>query len=61
MSKEDLSKNLELDTQDIERLFVGDLLIDEAMALKLKKVLGPSQQFWINLEANYRKEKENLA
>lgn len=52
-----------LGLKDVEllELFQGTHRIDEKLAAALDKELGPSPQFWLNLEANYRATLERLA
>ena len=38
----------------VNQLVSGKALIDEAIALKLKKLLGSTDRFWLNRESAYR-------
>ena len=50
----DLAKLLSISPQQLDLLMNGEMLIDEAMATKLAKVMGSSPGFWMRREAQYR-------
>lgn len=50
----DLSGSLHTTSHDLERLFAGDLEIDEDVAGRLAKIIGGSSSFWLAREAQYR-------
>ena len=53
-----LAKRMEVPTEVVNRLLHSDLKITEGIAERLGKALGPSADFWLTLERNYRKHLE---
>jgi len=49
-----LSERMEYTTKHISLLINGKAPITEETAVKLSRVLGGSEKFWLNREANYR-------
>ena len=58
VSKDNLSKLLNLPIEKIEKLLDGELEIDFYLAYDLYKVFGPSMNFWLKREKNYRNSLE---
>lgn len=52
----DPGKFLGLELLQLIALFEGWLVFDEALAATLAEKLGSSQQFWLNLDHNYRRD-----
>jgi len=50
----DLVEFLGISPQQLALLINGEMLIDEAMAIKLAKVMGSTPGFWMRREAQYR-------
>lgn len=61
MSVPRLAASIGLKLEEVERLLVGSLELTEHIAQKLEDVLSINKSFWVNLEAHYRKELEDLA
>ena len=53
-ARRDLSDKLNVPTVYLDMLLAGRLAITPDMATRLYGFLGPSVQFWLNAEANYR-------
>ena len=49
-----LAHQLNLPIESVIDLMHGDYLIDDAIADRLGQVVGPSKEFWMNRERNYR-------
>lgn len=66
MSQKELATRLEISPKHLSNIINGKEPITYETALKLEIVIGPSAQFWMNLETNYQlhkarlKEKESL-
>ncbi len=60
LSNEDLAKALNKTIPWCNKLILGEEEIDDFIANKLSEFLGGSKAFWINLEKNYRDDKERI-
>lgn len=43
-----------LNHRDVKKLLDGQMPISEELASKLEDLLGPSRQYWLNLDAHYQ-------
>lgn len=50
-----LGQLLSLNDSAVNDIINGEAIISGDLALQLEKILGISADFWLNLEANYRK------
>lgn len=49
-----------LGISNLESLLSGTMLIDQKLADALARELGPSAEFWIKREENYRRDKKRI-
>ena len=56
----ELAASLGITTKHLSNIINGNAPITYDTALKLETVLGPSAQFWMNLESNYQLDKARL-
>lgn len=56
ISIEQFAQRIGMDVDDVPSLLDGTCKIDEQLAQKLEVIFGPSKQFWINREKNYRND-----
>lgn len=56
MTPADLAKALGLPPSYVEKILNGVTPINENIAGRLSRVLGCSQQYWLNLQAAYNRE-----
>lgn len=56
-----LAEKLEYTSDYVSQLVNGKAFITEEVAVKLAKVLGGTENFWLNREANYRSQQQNIA
>ena len=52
----EMSERLEISLVDLKSLLNGFNRIDENLASKLEEILGPSQSFWLRLEAIFSRK-----
>lgn len=55
LNKDVVALKLGISVRALELIVLGKGTIDGRIAECLHQVFGPSTQFWLNLEANYRK------
>jgi len=55
-----LATRLDISTKYLSDILNGNEPITDEIAMKLERVLGPSSEFWMNLETNYQLDKERL-
>lgn len=55
-----LAKDLEIKLEELTNILEGSDPINEELAIKLEKVIGPSKDFWLNLQKNYESNKIRL-
>jgi HTH-type transcriptional regulator/antitoxin HigA len=60
MNQKELATRLDITTKHLSNILNGNAPITYETALKLESVLGPSAQFWMNLETNYQLDKARL-
>ena len=60
LTQKEFAKLMELSENSINALISGQMLLSTDIATKLEKVLGIPAQFWLNLEAIYRKKIEQI-
>lgn len=60
INQAELARRLGITTRYLSKIIDGRAPITYETALKLEKVLGPSAQFWLNLETNYQLDKARL-
>ena len=60
LTQKEFAKLMELSDNSINALISGQMLLSIDIATKLEKVLGIPAQFWLNLEAIYRKKIERI-
>ena len=60
MNQKELAARLDITTKHLSNVLNGNSPITYETALKLESVLGPSAQFWMNLETNYQLNKAKL-
>ncbi|MDD4569985.1 MAG: HigA family addiction module antitoxin [Tepidanaerobacteraceae bacterium] len=60
MNQEELAVRLGITPKHLSNIINGNAPITYETALKLESVIGPSAQFWMNLEANYQLNKARL-
>ena len=58
MSQKEFASRMELSERHISKLINGEVTLTFDVAKKLETVLGPSIQFWLNLENIYREKIE---
>jgi HTH-type transcriptional regulator/antitoxin HigA len=60
MNQKELAARLDITTKHLSNIINGNAPITYDTALKLESVIGPSAQFWMNLETNYQLNKTRL-
>lgn len=60
MNQKELATRLDITPKHLSNIINGNSPITYETALKLELVIGPSAQFWINLESNYQLNKARL-
>ena len=60
MSKTNFAKKIERSSKFVDRLLIGEEIIDENLAQKLAAILGASTGFWMRRDSHYRSEKIRL-
>lgn len=60
MNQEELAARLDITPKHLSNIFNGSAPITYETALKLESVIGPSAQFWMNLEVSYQLDKTRL-
>lgn len=60
LTQKEFAKLMELSENSVNALISGQMLLSVDIATKLEKVLGIPAQFWLNLEAIYRKKIEQI-
>ncbi|TYO96917.1 HigA family addiction module antitoxin [Desulfallas thermosapovorans] len=60
MSQRELAARLDITPKHLSNIINGNAPITYETALKLERVIGPSAQFWMNLETNYQLNKARL-
>lgn len=60
MNQLELAARLDITPKHLSHILNGTAPITYETALKLETVIGPSAQFWMNLEANYQLNKTRL-
>lgn len=60
MNQKELATRLDITTKHLSNVLNGNAPITYETALKLESVLGPSAQFWMDLETNYQLDKARL-
>jgi len=60
MNQEELAARLGITPKHLSNILNGNAPITYETALKLETVIGPSAQFWMNLETNYQLDKARL-
>ena len=53
MNQKELAARLDITQKHLSNIINGNAPITYDTALKLELVIGPSAQFWMNLETNY--------
>lgn len=53
----ELSRRIEMPTDELPGLFDGSMAIASELALLLERALGPSAKFWLDRDRNYRRTK----
>ena len=56
----ELATKLDIPTKYLRNILSGSDPITDVIAIKLERVLGPSAEFWMNLETNYQLDKSRL-
>lgn len=51
---EEFAYELRISPHHLRKVLIAKAPIDEVLAIELERVVGPSKQFWLNLEKNYR-------
>jgi len=59
LSFKNVREALNFNREEMDAFLVGDIAIDQNLAMKLEKLFGPPVNFFINLDKNYRKNLEN--
>lgn len=57
----EMSERLEISLMELKSLLNGFNRIDENLASKLEEILGPSQSFWLRLEAIFREKLSKMS
>lgn len=60
MNQKELATRLDITQKHLSNILNGKAPITYDTALKLESVIGPSAQFWMNLETNYQLNKARL-
>ncbi len=60
MNQKELAARLDITEKHLSNIINGKSPITYETALKLESVIGPSAQFWMNLESNYQLTKARL-
>ncbi len=60
MKQKELAARLDITTKHLSNIISGNAPITYDTALKLESVIGPSAQFWMNLETNYQLNKARI-
>ena len=60
MKQNELATRLDMSVKHLSNIITGSAPITYETALKLEAVIGPSAEFWINLENNYQLDKARL-
>ncbi|MEW8974264.1 MAG: HigA family addiction module antitoxin [Tissierellaceae bacterium] len=60
MNQRELAARLDITPKHLSHILNGNAPITYDTALKLESVIGPSAQFWMNLETNYQLNKTRL-
>lgn len=60
MNQKELAARLDITPKHLSNIINGNAPITYDTALKLESVIGPSAQFWMNLETNYQLNKTRL-
>lgn len=60
MNQKELATRLDITPKHLSNIINGKSPITYETALKLESVIGPSAQFWMNLESNYQLNKARL-
>ena len=60
MTQEELAARLGITPKHLSNVINGNAPITYETALKLESIIGPSAQFWMNLETNYQLDKARL-
>jgi HTH-type transcriptional regulator/antitoxin HigA len=56
----ELATRLDITQNHLSNILNGKAAINYDMAIKLESVIGPSAEFWMNLESNYQSNKARL-
>lgn len=60
MNQTELAARLSITPKHLGDILKGNSVITYETALKLESVIGPSAEFWINLESNYQLDKARI-
>lgn len=60
MNQKEMAARLDITSKHLCNVLNGNAPVTYETALKLESVLGPSAQFWMNLEINYQLDKSKL-
>lgn len=60
MNQKELAARLDITPKHLSNIINGNAPITYDTALKLESVIGPSAQFWMNMETNYQLNKARL-
>lgn len=60
MNQKELAARLDITPKHLSNIINGNAPITYDTALKLERVIGPSAEFWMNLETNYQLTKARL-
>jgi HTH-type transcriptional regulator / antitoxin HigA len=58
MTKKEFAKRMDMTEQSLVRIIKGEQPITQDTAQRLELITGISNEFWINLEAQYQKQKQ---
>lgn len=56
----DMCNRMELTKKQLEKLLSGEMALTIELAKKLEDIIGPSCNFWLRLENNYRETQTRL-
>lgn len=60
IDEKELAIRLDFDVDYLSCVLEGSKAITETLAIKLERVIGPSKDFWLNLEKEYQSNKRRL-
>lgn len=60
MTQKELAQRMGITEKHLSNIIRGKVPVSYEVALKLEEVIGPSAQFWLNLETNYQLNKARL-